>query len=87
VLASPEQDSKARQLAQRLREHHAANHLRGVGVQVILDAASIDLLQRAREFVVGCGQNNDESCECATCAAATEILDLIDAHLQRACKA
>ncbi len=49
-----------------------------------LDPASVDLLQRAREFITGCGRDGDEPCTCPTCEDATEILGLIDAHLRRA---
>lgn len=49
-----------------------------------LNPASVDLLQRAREFITGCGRNGDEPCTCLPCVDATEILDLIDAHLRRA---
>lgn len=53
-------------------------------LRVTLDVASQDLLARSREFVVGCGK---ASCTCEKCAEATTILDLVAAHLQRACEA
>ena len=49
--------------------------------RVPLDAASQDLLERSREFVVGCGKS---PCDCAACTEAMTILDFIATHLERA---
>lgn len=49
-----------------------------------MDPASAELLERAREYICGCGTPSDEPCDCDVCIEAMTLLGEIEIALANA---
>ena len=49
-----------------------------------MNPASVDLLERAREYICGCGVPSDEPCECDVCIEAMALLGEIEIAIENA---